>query len=93
MTCQFQADADLNQIIVAARLRRAPELDFRAASVAGLERPNDLEVLVLAFVTSQESPGPRAIASPDDDPSSPVGRCHRLGSQQVRPTSTPDVGF
>jgi len=33
MKVRFQADADLNQIIVAASLRRAPEVDFRTASV------------------------------------------------------------
>jgi hypothetical protein len=48
MRVRFQADADLNQIIVAASLRRAPEVDFRTASVAGLERLNDLEVLAVA---------------------------------------------
>ena len=48
MRVRFQADADLNQIIVAATLRRAPEIDFRTASLAGLGRLGDLEVLALA---------------------------------------------
>jgi len=48
MQVRFQADADLNQIIVAASLRRAPEVDFRAAAVAGLGRLKDFEVLALA---------------------------------------------
>jgi len=48
MRVRFQADADLNQIIVAATLRRAREIDFRTASAAGLGRLSDLEVLDLA---------------------------------------------
>ena len=48
MSVRFQADADLNQIIVAATLRRAREIDFRTASAAGLGRLSDLEVLDLA---------------------------------------------
>ena len=45
MRVRFQADADLNQIIVAASLRRAPEVDFRAAAMAGFESLSDLEVV------------------------------------------------
>jgi hypothetical protein len=48
MRIRFQADADLNQIIVAAVLRRLPEADFRSAASAGLAGLNDLEVLALA---------------------------------------------
>ena len=36
MRIRFQADADLNQSIVAAMLRRLPEADFRSAAHAGL---------------------------------------------------------
>ena len=46
MRVRFQADADLNQIIVAAILRRAPEIDFRSAVSSGFGGLNDLEVLV-----------------------------------------------
>jgi hypothetical protein len=45
---RFQADADLNQIIVAALLRRDPAVDFRAAAVSSLTGLNDAQVLALA---------------------------------------------
>jgi hypothetical protein len=45
---RFQADADLNHVIVAALLRRAPSVGFRTASAAGLENKDDLEVLAIA---------------------------------------------
>ncbi len=48
MRIRFQADADLNQIIVAAVLRRLPDADFRSATNAGLAGLGDLEVLTLA---------------------------------------------
>lgn len=37
MKIRFQADADLNQIIVKATLRREPGIDFQTAHAAGLE--------------------------------------------------------
>lgn len=48
MRIRFQADADFNHIIVAAVVRRLPELDFRTAVVAGLAGLTDAEVLALA---------------------------------------------
>jgi hypothetical protein len=45
---RFQADADLNQIIVAAVVRKDPAVDFRTATVAALEGMSDLQVLALA---------------------------------------------
>ncbi len=48
MRIRFQADADLNQIILAAVLRRLPEAGFRSATDAGLAGLHDLEVLALA---------------------------------------------
>ncbi len=48
MLVSFQADADLNQIIVAAVLRRVPAIDFRSAAAAGLAGLKDPEVLSLA---------------------------------------------
>jgi len=45
---RFQADADLNQIIVAALVRRAPGVDFRTAEVAHLKGLDDPDVLALA---------------------------------------------
>jgi len=48
MRIRFQADADLNQIIVSAVLRRLPEADFRSARDAGLAGLHDLDVLAIA---------------------------------------------
>jgi hypothetical protein len=42
---RFQTDADLNQAILLATVRRFPRLDFQSATDAGL---TDLEVLTLA---------------------------------------------
>ena len=65
MPIRFQADADLNQIIVAAVLRRVPAIDFRTATTAGLAGLKDHEVLALAardgriLVTHDQSTMPR----------------------------------
>lgn len=48
MTIRFQADADFNQIIVKAILRREPGIDFQTAHTAGLSGLEDPEVLSLA---------------------------------------------
>ena len=48
MAIRFQADADLNQIIVSAVMRRAPAIDFRTATAAGLAGVDDAEVLARA---------------------------------------------
>ena len=48
MPIRFQADADLNQIIVSVVLRRVPAIDFRTATTAGLAGLKDHEVLALA---------------------------------------------
>lgn len=48
MPIRFQADADLNQIIVSAVVRRSPEIDFRTATAAGLAGLKDADVLTLA---------------------------------------------
>ena len=48
MTIKFQADNDLNQIIVSAITRREPEVDFQTAHMAGLYGLSDPEVLALA---------------------------------------------
>ena len=48
MRIRFQADADLNQVIVSGLLRRFPEMDFRTAAQAGLVGRQDPEVLILA---------------------------------------------
>ncbi len=65
MAIRFQADADLNQIIVSAVLRRAPAIDFRTATTGGLAGLKDHEVLALAardgriLVTHDQSTMPR----------------------------------
>ncbi len=48
MTICFQADADLNQAIVAGVLRRDPSIDFQTANVLDLSGLTDLEVLLIA---------------------------------------------
>jgi hypothetical protein len=48
MMIRFQADADLNQVIVTGVLRRERAIDFQTASVAGLKGLKDAEVLELA---------------------------------------------
>lgn len=48
MKVRFQADADLNQIIIKATLRLEPAIDFRTAQASGLAGLNDRDVLQLA---------------------------------------------
>ena len=48
MKLRFQADADLNQRIVAGVLRLEPAIDFLTAGQANLGAKTDLEVLGLA---------------------------------------------
>jgi hypothetical protein len=48
MSVRFQADVDLNHIIVKATLRREPSIDFQTAPAAGLAGVPDPEVLALA---------------------------------------------
>lgn len=48
MKTRFQADADLNQIIVKATLRLEPSIDFQTAQAAGLPGMKDPDVLKLA---------------------------------------------
>jgi len=65
MPIRFQADADLNQIIVSAALRRVPAIDFRTATAAGLAELDDPEVLARAardvrvLVTHDQTTMPR----------------------------------
>ena len=51
MKIRFQADADLNQIIVLATVRHEPSIDFQTAGAAGLAARNDQEVLDVATET------------------------------------------
>jgi hypothetical protein len=69
MRVRFQADADLNQVIVKATLRLEPSVDFQTAQAAGLAGLDDAEVLKLAaeqgrVLVSHSHPGftPLAIA-------------------------------
>lgn len=48
MQIRFQADADLNQIIALAALRREASLDFLTAAAANLVGRKDSEVLAAA---------------------------------------------
>ncbi len=48
MKVRFQADADLNEDIIAATLRLRPQIPFRRAVDAGLPGLPDLEVLARA---------------------------------------------
>jgi hypothetical protein len=69
MILRFQADADLNQIILHAVVRRAPALDFQIAAAAGLAGLRDPEVLALAardgrvLVTHDQKTMPRHFAA------------------------------
>jgi hypothetical protein len=47
MKIRFQADADLNQIILLATLRREPAIDFQTALTAGLAGLSDKQVLAI----------------------------------------------
>lgn len=53
MKLRFQADADLNQIIVKATLRCEPIIDFQTAQAAKLSGLKDEEVLALAAKESR----------------------------------------
>jgi len=48
MRVRFQADADLNQIILVATVRQEPPIDFQTAPAAGLASLSDREVLAVA---------------------------------------------
>ncbi len=48
MKVRFQADADLNQILLKATLRREPSIDFQTAHSAGLAALDDQQVLAIA---------------------------------------------
>lgn len=48
MKIRFQADADFNEIILTAPVRREPSIDFQSATAARLSGRSDSEVLVLA---------------------------------------------
>ena len=45
MSIRYQADNDLNQLIVAATFRKEPGIDFKTAQNAQLDRLGDVTVL------------------------------------------------
>ena len=65
MPIRFQADADLNQVIVSAVVRRVPAIDFRTATSAGLAGLKDQDVLAASardgrvLVTHDQATMPR----------------------------------
>jgi len=65
MRVRFQADADLNLLILRAVLRREPAIDFQTAASAELAGLTDREVLAIAsregrvLVTHDQSSIPR----------------------------------
>jgi hypothetical protein len=68
MPVRFQADADLNQVIVFAVLRRVAAVDFRTATSASLTGLKDQDVLAVAardgrvLVTHDQATMPRHFA-------------------------------
>ncbi|HPM79325.1 MAG TPA: DUF5615 family PIN-like protein [Candidatus Anammoximicrobium sp.] len=68
MSIRFQADADLNQIIVLATIRREPAVDFQTALAADLPGLSDMQVLQKAaragrlLVTHDQRTMPRHFA-------------------------------
>ena len=56
MSIRFQADADLNQIIVAAVVRRLPQIDFKTATVAR-RWPASLDSMTQTCLLSQDAMG------------------------------------
>lgn len=68
MRIRFQADANLNQIILLAAIRREPAIDFQTAMAAGLAGPKDPDVLEMAaregrvLVTHDQKTMPRHVA-------------------------------
>ena len=68
MKVRFQADADLNQVIVLALVRREPAIDFQTAMAAGLAGLSDRDVLAMAsregrvLVTHNQRTMPRHFA-------------------------------
>ena len=68
MSIRFQADADLNQIIVLATIRREPAIDFQTAVAADLAGLTDAQVLQKAvragrlLVTHDQRTMPRHFA-------------------------------
>ena len=73
MSIRYQADNDLNRLIVAATFRREPGIDFKTAQKAQLDRLDDMTVLRRAadegriLVSHDKRTMPRHLASFLDD--------------------------
>jgi hypothetical protein len=76
MPIRFQADADLNQIIVSAVVRRVRAIDFRTATAAGLAGLKDSEVLAAAARDGRLL----VTARPSDD-ASPLRRVRAVAAE------------
>jgi hypothetical protein len=63
----FQADADMNEIIVKATLRREPDIDFQTAITWEVVRANEISDsrvgsgCVVCKVTTRTGDGPRGL--------------------------------
>ena len=79
MKVRFQADADLNEILVKAVLRREPGIDFQTARTAGLAGVPDKEVLAMAAGQAvcwlRTIEGPCRVISPNSLRVNPVPAC------------------
>ena len=77
MKIRFQADADLNEVIIAGVRRREPEIDFLTANDVDLRELTDFEVLEIAardnriLVSQDFKTMPAAFARFLDEHSSP----------------------
>jgi hypothetical protein len=72
---RFQADADLNFMIVRKLLRREPSVDFRSAADAGLAGLGDAEVLA-------EAAGAGRLLVSHDESTMPAHFATFIGSQE-----------
>ena len=69
MSIRYQADNDLNQLIVSATYRKEPAIDFQTAQKAGLDHLDDMTVLRRAaaegriLVTHDKRTMPRHLAA------------------------------
>src|SRR5262245_32631416 len=66
MPIRFQADADLNQVIVSAIVRRVPAVDFKTATSAGLAGLKDQEVCGKDGGGASSPAGPLPPSTPDN---------------------------
>ncbi len=94
MRVRYQADADLNHVIVLALLRREPGVDIQTAAAANLAGLADAAVLALAandgrvLVTHDQSTMPAHFARFVAEHDSPVcWSCHSTSRPRTSPKS------